>query len=184
MVRSIFFIFAAWSWTGTAWRSWTVLRKRGFQQAVSLIITHAVPSDPGRFLPLADLLGDAYPVTGEKERKEEGRERVCGVCVCAHGLSQQIDIRLVSVSCAWPLVDLAPHWRLEFVFCWGFENVRGTLSFTPSLIEVSGCGSVKSPDLNVPVWGGSNSIAEKWWNNRKYLASFWRVYSWTKYRSK
>lgn len=127
----------------------------GFQQAVSLIITHmrththTVPFDLGHFLPLADLLADACPVTVEKERgKEEGKESVCAcacvcafarLCVCARSQPVLVN-RYPSRICELCLTPGRPCSALVLgvFFLLGSENVRGTSSFTPLLIEVWG----------------------------------------------
>lgn len=130
----LFSFFAAWRWISTAWRTWTALGERGFQQAVSLIITHThtlthtIPSDPGRFLPLADLLADACPVTAEKERKRGGERK----CVFVHVRLRPVPanrypsrIRELCLTPGQPCSALAAGVRFFFFFfffCWGLKT--------------------------------------------------------------
>lgn len=165
--RSWFFFFAAWSWIGTAGRSWIVLGESGFQQAVSLIITHAhahthCPLWPRLFPAPGWSIGWCLPCDCREREKKRRREKVCGVCVCVLAACPS---KSISVSYPWAVPDLwstllsIGSWSSFFVGVWKRER---HIEFYP--LANRGLGprrNVKSPDLHVPVWGGSNSISEK-----------------------
>lgn len=146
---SCFLFLHAWSWIGTAWRFWIVLGESGFQQAVSLIITthtrtHAhCPLWPRPFPAPGWSIGWCLPCDCREREKKRRRVSVCVVCVyvCLRPVPANrypSRIRELCLTPGRPCSALAVGVR----FLLGFENVRGTSSFTPSLIEVSGHGGV------------------------------------------
>lgn len=126
LVRTIFFSFAALRWFGTAWRSWIASGESGFQQAVSLIITHThtythtrCPLWPRPFPAPGWSIGCCLPCDcREREKKRRGK-KVC-VCVLAACPSESI-----SVSYPWAVPDPWPTLLsiggLSEFFRWGLK---------------------------------------------------------------
>lgn len=172
--------FVGRRWLGPAWRSHSCGAAFGWLLVLSshtcaCTQTHArthtytlsVPSDPGRFLPLADLLADACPVTVE-EKEEERKWRLWPVPANRYPSR----IRELCLTPGRPCSALAVGVRgfFFFFFFGGVWKCGRHIDFYP--VANKGLGlqkSVKSPELNVLARRGSNDVSEKHWNNRKYL---------------